>query len=115
MHQHCNFKVLTAVLMLLIVAASYQLVSGQQERCFYAIGDYRNCTCGVQYRIVEKRCCSPELCTKPVLTTENLKCPSGFECQNGGTFDDVNNRCRCKEGYYGLCCHKGVLLQRAVM
>ena len=99
-------------MLLLFAASRAQLVHGAEQKCFYARGAYRDCTCGVQYRIIEKRCCSTELCLLPTFTTENLTCP--FQCQNGGIFDDVNNLCRCTDGYYGLCCHKGAL-QRAII
>lgn len=95
-----SFSHYTVVIFLLAVFTAH----GQLE-CRYAIGDYRNCTCGVQYRIVEKRCCSPEECLRPHLSTENLTCT--FVCENGGTFDQANRMCLCRPGYYGLCCQRG--------
>lgn len=76
-----------------------------QASCGVAVGDYRNCTCGVQYRIVERRCCDDDECFLPEIITENLTCP--FVCENGGTFDSAKNGCNCKDGYYGLCCEQG--------
>lgn len=80
-------------------------VTGQDEQCGYAIGDYRDCTCGVQYRIVEQRCCTSETCTQPNVTSENITCP--FMCQNGGNVVTQSRRCECTQGYYGLCCERG--------
>ena len=96
-----NYKYLAGSL-LLMLAAVLHLSYGE---CRFAIGDYRNCTCGVQYRTIEQRCCDSESCLPPVITTENLTCP--FQCLNGGTFDVENNLCRCRFGYFGLCCQKG--------
>ena len=77
----------------------------EKFKCLYAVGSYRDCTCGVKYRIVEKRCCSSEECLTPVITTENFTCP--FVCQNGGTYDPNKNGCLCPSGYYGICCEEG--------
>ena len=97
-------KLLTAIL-LLITATAIFLVSAQpDQQCLFAIGDYRNCTCGVEYRIVEQRCCSSESCLEPILTTENLTCP--FVCENGGT-NVGNYLCSCRDGYYGVFCERG--------
>lgn len=95
-------KFLTAIL-LLITATAIFLVSAQpDQQCLFAVGDYRNCTCGVEYRIVEQRCCSSESCLEPILTTENLTCP--FVCENGGT--NVGCVCSCRDGYYGISCER---------
>ena len=87
------------------VAIVMRTAAGQDEQCGYSIGDYRDCTCGVQYRIVEKRCCTSEMCTLPTITTENFTCP--FMCQNGGNLIN-QDRCECTQGYYGVCCERGM-------
>ena len=96
-----NIRIPAAIL---LVAVFFQPTSSQPG-CVFAVGDYRNCTCGVQYRIVEKRCCDDELCQQPLIRTENLTCP--FHCMNGGTFDAARRQCLCTPGYYGLCCQIG--------
>eukprot|EP00731_Ephydatia_muelleri_P027681 Em0019g554a len=72
--------------------------------CQIAVGDFRDCTCGVQYRDMEKRCCSDLTCLKPVALSENFTCP--FVCANGGSYSAETNQCLCAEGYGGLCCEK---------
>ena len=96
-----NIRIPAAIL---LVAVFLQPTSSQPG-CVFAVGDYRNCTCGVQYRIVERRCCDDELCQQPLIRTENLTCP--FHCMNGGTFDAARRQCLCTPGYYGLCCQIG--------
>lgn len=73
--------------------------------CKKYVGEYRDCTCGVQYRDFEERCCSEMECKKPMVGTENLTCP--FSCQNGGAYDSAYEYCSCPEGYSGLCCETG--------
>lgn len=90
-----------AVSLLLIMLATAAL---SQLKCYYGVGQYRNCTCGIQYRILEKRCCSSEECQQPVLTTENFTCP--FVCQNGGTYDAERKLCHCPASHHGLCCEQ---------
>lgn len=106
MQNNCICELLFGAALLLIL--NHYIVSGQQDdECLYAVGRYRNCTCGVEHRIIEQRCCTSEICSRPVLTSENFTCP--FECSNGGTFDPVNRQCLCATGFYGACCHKGEL------
>ena len=93
-----------AVSLLLIMLATAAV---SQFKCYYGVGQYRNCTCGIQYRILEKRCCSSEECQQPVLTTENFTCP--FVCQNGGTYDAERKLCHCPESHHGLCCEQGTV------
>ena len=76
-----------------------------QFTCQSAVGEYRDCTCGVQYRDVEERCCSVRTCLQPVVLTENMTCP--FQCLNNGTYIAEDHRCQCTNGRYGLCCEKG--------
>lgn len=99
----CILNTRTIAVCLVLVMLATAAVS--QFKCYYGIGKYRNCTCGVQYRIVEKRCCSPEECQQPVLTTENFTCP--ILCQNGGEYDAETKRCHCPENRYGPCCAQG--------
>eukprot|EP00731_Ephydatia_muelleri_P034842 Em0081g7a len=86
-----------------------------QLTCQRAVGNYRDCTCGAQYRDVEQRCCNDQTCLQPTVFTENMTCP--FQCLNNGTFDAENHLCQCSEGSYGICCEKetatcgGILLQ----
>lgn len=101
------FKALLLVaLTLLMFLPETPQGQGPGMKCLYAVGNYRNCTCGVKYRIVEKRCCSSEECLQPVLSTENLTCP--FVCENGGTYDSNKKMCLCPPGHYGLCCEQGI-------
>ena len=76
-----------------------------QMTCQTAVGDFRDCTCGVRYRDLEQRCCSGSTCLKPVALSENFTCP--FICENGGTYNAERSYCLCPEGYGGLCCEKG--------
>eukprot|EP00731_Ephydatia_muelleri_P038366 Em0734g2a len=95
------------------IAAAVTLMFGVcyangEVMCYNYVGGYRDCTCGVQYRDLETRCCSEMECEMPIVWTENLTCP--FVCQNGGTFDFTYEHCSCPEGYSGLCCEKETLL-----
>ena len=84
-----------------------------QFTCQSAVGGYRDCTCGVQYRDVEKRCCSVRTCLQPVVFTENMTCP--FQCLSNGTYIAEDHLCQCTEGRYGLCCEKGTRLHVQLM
>ena len=78
--------------------------AGAQESCKGYTGQYRDCTCGLQFRDREERCCSELTCFQPRLRTENFTCP--LVCQNGG----VGSRlpCNCAgTGRKGDCCEKG--------
>ena len=91
-----------------IVIASFLLgwtLRTAQFTCQSAVGGYRDCTCGVQYRDVEERCCSVRTCLQPVVFTENMTCP--FQCLNNGTYIAEDHLCQCTNGRYGLCCEKG--------
>lgn len=76
--------------------------------CKTHYGKFRDCTCGVQYRDVETRCCSQTECSIPIVRTENLTCP--LTCLNNGQkLFDAGSKigCRCKGNYEGACCEKG--------
>ena len=76
--------------------------------CKTYYGKFRDCTCGVQYRDVETRCCNVKQCSVPNVRTENLTCP--LECLNNGQkLLDTNSiiGCRCSSDYGGTCCEKG--------
>ena len=71
---------------------------------------YRDCTCGVQYRDIEKHCQDDYTYFKPLLRYETLECE--FECQNGGikhVLDPVAEiyLCDCRGRGFGECCQKG--------
>lgn len=97
-----------------VIVASFLLgwssLGTAQLACQRAVGGYRDCTCGVQYRDVEERCCSSQTCLQPFVFTENMTCP--FQCMNNGTYISDVNLCQCTEGGYGLCCEKGNALTR---
>ena len=78
------------------------------SNCKTHYGKFRDCTCGVQYRDVETRCCSVKQCSVPNVRTENLTCP--LTCLNNGQkVIDTSSRigCRCSSDYEGVCCEKG--------
>lgn len=73
--------------------------------CQRLVGEYRDCTCGAQYRDIEQRCCSDQTCLQPVVLTENMTCP--FQCLKNGTYYPKDHLCQCSEGNYGMCCERG--------
>ena len=76
--------------------------------CKTHYGKFRDCTCGVQYRDVETRCCSVKECSVPSVRTENLTCP--LTCLNNGQkLSDTSSKisCKCSRDYGGACCEKG--------
>ena len=75
------------------------------EECPRYVGSFRDCTCGVSFRDEEVRCCTPDTCQAPQLSSTNLTCP--FVCQNGGMFNPEQRDCSCPRGFYGLCCERG--------
>lgn len=92
----CIFELLTTV----IFASSI---------CKTHYGKFRDCTCGIQYRDVETRCCRGLAgCAIPLVRTENVTCP--LTCLNGGlNLFDTSSKigCRCSRNYGGACCEKG--------
>lgn len=95
-------------LLIILLAVLQQVVgiSGFGTSCPRFVGKYRDCTCGVEYRDIEERCCNSFTCYEPVLRSENFSCT--FECQNGGTRNTRGGRpCFCQKGYHGICCQKG--------
>ena len=95
-------------LLIILLAVLQQVVgiSGFGTSCPRFVGKYRDCTCGVEYRDIEERCCNSLTCYEPVLRSENFSCT--FECQNGGTRNTRGGRpCFCQKGYHGICCQKG--------
>lgn len=74
---------------------------------------YRDCTCGVQYRDIEKHCQDDHTYFQPLLRYESLECE--FECQNGGirhVLDPIDEvyLCDCRRRGFGECCQKGKIL-----
>lgn len=99
----------TVLLALLIAVLSSYRTDGRHIKCARWRGaEYRDCTCGLQYKDVEERCCSATSCFNPTLRSENLTCP--FQCMNGGVYHSRYNFCNCTgTGHYGLCCERGTL------
>lgn len=91
----CVFELLIAVIL-------------ANSSCKTHYGKFRDCTCGVQYRDVETRCCSQTECSVSKVRTENLTCP--LTCLNSGQklFETSSKiGCRCSGNYGGTCCEKG--------
>lgn len=96
-------KVVGVYVVELLIAVTFA-----SNTCETYYGKLRDCTCGVQYRDVETRCCSVSGCSLPHVRTENLTCP--LTCLNSGQkLFDTNSRigCKCNKNYDGVCCEKG--------
>lgn len=95
----------TLAMLLLFIGCLSQHNSARGERqCSTVYGEFRDCTCGIQYRDEETRCCDEETCYSPVLRSFTRTCQQG--CANGGTFIDSYSFCECPEGFGGTCCER---------
>ena len=68
--------------------------------------------------------CQPQCANGGVCIGHNLcSCPHGFSgpdcqdktctvrCENGGVCTMPNNKCKCRDGFYGTRCHKKYVLK----
>ena len=71
------------------------------HNCTQIVGSYRDCTCDVKYRDVERQCQDELTYYQPIVSQQNLSCQ--FQCINGGELFE-NKYCSCPPSAHGLCC-----------
>ena len=97
---------MVSALVAIIYSCSHVSLAKQCEK--WEAKDYRDCTCGIQYKDNETNCENSNTYLDPVLDQSDLICP--FKCENDGdlyVLGENHYYCNCKPGFAGVCCEMG--------